>query len=271
MRVAVLGTGIMGAAMAKNIAAAGHDVVVWNRTRERAEATGLPAAGTAQEAVDGAEVVLTMLLDLDAVKEAVDGVDFGDAAWLQSSTIGLGVDELAEDHPNLVDAPVSGTKGPAEEGTLTIFLSGPSGLRDRVRPVADAVSARIVDVSDRVGDASRLKLVINAWLLTVAEGIAETMKLAEAAGLDDGLVLAALEGGPLDNPYLQLKGREIAQRSFEPQFKLETAHKDLHLVLELARQSGVDLPLTEAEDRQFERAIELGHGDEDLAATWYAS
>jgi 3-hydroxyisobutyrate dehydrogenase len=270
MRVAVLGTGIMGAAMAKNIAAAGHEVTVWNRTRARAEATGLPTAGSAQEAVDGVDVVLTMLLDLDAVKEAVDRVDFGDAAWLQSSTIGLGVEELAERHSNLVDAPVSGTKKPAEDGTLTVFLSGPAELRERVRPVADAVSARIVDVSDRVGDASRLKLVINAWLLTVAEGIAETMKLAEAAGLDDELVLDALKGGPLDSPYLQLKGREIAQRSFEPQFKLETAHKDLHLVQELAKHTGVDLPLTDAEDKQFERAIELGHGEDDLAATWYS-
>lgn len=271
MRVAVLGTGIMGAAMAKNIAAAGHDVVVWNRTRARAEATGLPTAETAQEAVSGADVVLSMLLDLDAVKEAVDGVDFGDAAWMQSSTIGLGVEELAESHPNLVDAPVSGTKKPAEDGTLTMMLSGPADLRDRVRPVADAVSSRIVDVSDRVGDASRLKLVINTWLLTVAEGVAEMMKLAEAAGLDDGIVLDTLQGGPLDSPYLQMKGKEIAQRSFEPQFKLETAHKDLHLVLELAGRVGVELALTEAADAKFERAIELGHGDDDLAATWYAS
>lgn len=270
MRVAVLGTGIMGGAMAKNIAAAGHQAIVWNRSRERAEATGLPIAGSAQEAVDGADVVLTMLLDLDAVKETVDGVDFGDTVWLQSSTIGLGVEELAERYSNLVDAPVSGTKKPAEEGTLTVFLSGPSELRERVRPVADAVSARIVDVSDRVGDASRLKLVINAWLLTVAEGVAETMKLAEASGLDAQLVLDALRGGPLDSPYLQLKGREIAQRSFDPQFKLETAHKDLHLVLDLAQRTGVSLPLAEAEDAQFERAIELGHGEEDLAATWYA-
>ena len=271
MRVAVLGTGIMGAAMAKNIAAAGHDVVVWNRTREHAEETGLPVAASAQEAVRDADVVLTMLRDLDAVKAAVDGVDFGDAVWMQSSTVGLGIEELAGRYPNMVDAPVSGTRGPAEEGKLTMLLSGPADLRERVRPVADAVSAKVVDVSDRVGDATRVKIVINAWLIVLVEGAAEAVSLAEAAGLDPAFVLDALKGGPLDSDFLQLKGREMVERSFDPQFKLETAHKDLHLVRELAARSGVDLALIDAADTRFERAIDLGHGDEDVGATWYAT
>ncbi|HEY6961776.1 MAG TPA: NAD(P)-binding domain-containing protein, partial [Gaiellaceae bacterium] len=180
MRVAVLGMGIMGSAMAKNVAGAGHDVVVWNRTRDKAEATGLEVSGSPQDAVRGADVVLTVLRDLEAVKDAMAGVDLAGAVWMQSSTVGLGIEELAGD---LVDAPVLGTRKPAEEGTLTTFLAGPAELRDRVRPVADAVSAKVVDVSDRVGDASRLKLVLNAWVLMLTEATAELLALAEAAGL----------------------------------------------------------------------------------------
>lgn len=271
MRVAVLGTGIMGAAMARNIAAAGHEVVVWNRTGEKARATGLPTAGSPQEAVRDAAVVVTMLRDLDAVQAAMEGVELGDAVWMQSSTVGLGIEQLAGSRPNVVDAPVLGTRKPAEEGTLTVFLSGPGELRERVRPVADAVSAKVVDVGDRIGEASRLKLAVNAWLLIVTEGAAEVLSLAQAAGLDPQLVLDTLAGGPLDSDYLQLKGGAMLKREFDSQFKLESAHKDLHLVRELAARSGVSLALIDAADPRFERAIELGHGDEDLAATWYAT
>ena len=200
MKVAVLGTGIMGAPMARNIAAAGHDVRVWNRTRERAEGTGLPVAASAQEAVDGSDVVVTVLRDLDAVKEATEGVDFGEAVWLQSSTVGLGIEELAG---SLVDAPVLGTRGPAEEGKLTVFMSGPAELRDRARPVAEAVAAKVVDVGDRVGDATRLKLAVNAWLVVLTEGAAEAIALAEAAGVGGQRLLETLKGGPMDSGYLR--------------------------------------------------------------------
>jgi 3-hydroxyisobutyrate dehydrogenase len=268
MKVAVLGTGIMGAAMARNIAAAGHEVRVWNRTRERAEATGLPVAASPQEAVLDADVVVTMLRDLDAVRETMDGVDLGDAAWMQSSTVGLGVEELGG---ALVDAPVLGTRKPAEEGALTVFLSGPGDLRERVRPVADAVAAKVVDLGDRIGDATRFKLVMNTWVLLLTEAVAELLAFADAAGLDPGRVLESLAGGPLDSGYLQLKGAAIVEEAFDPQFKLETALKDVGLVRELAERSGVELPAVEAAERQFARSVELGHGDEDMAATWYAT
>ena len=271
MRVAVLGTGIMGSAMARNVAAAGHDVVVWNRTAEKAEATGLAVAATPQEAVRGAAVVVTVLRDLDAVREALGGVDFGDAAWMQSSTVGLGIEELAALGAPLVDAPVLGTRQPAEEGKLTVVLSGPAELRDRVRPVAEAVSAKVVEVGDRVGDATRLKLAVNAWLIVLTEGAAEVIALAEAAGVGGERVLETLAGGPLDSGYLQLKGGAMLARSFEPQFKLETAHKDIGLVRELAARSGIRLALVDAADARFAEAIAEGHGDEDMAAVFLAT
>jgi 3-hydroxyisobutyrate dehydrogenase len=271
MRVAVLGTGIMGAAMARNIAAAGHDVVVWNRTRAKAEQTGLPVADTADIAVRSADVLLTALRDLDAVREVVSNLDLAGVAWMQSSTVGLRVGELASLGGRLVDAPVLGTRQPAEEGRLAVFLSGAAAARAAVRPVADAVAAQVVDVGDRVGDATRLKLVLNAWVLFQTESAAELLALAEAAGIPPRSVLETLAGGPTDSAYLQQKGAAIASRSFSAQFKLETALKDAELIEELAVETGVELPVLDAVVERFGRAVELGHGEEDMAATWYAS
>jgi 3-hydroxyisobutyrate dehydrogenase len=271
MRVAVLGTGIMGSAMAKNIAETGHDVVVWNRTRERAEATGLPVAETPQEAVTGSDVALTMLRDLDAVRSAVQDIDFGDTVWMQSSTVGLGIEELAALGWKMVDAPVSGTRQPAEEGKLTVLVSGPADARRAVAPVCEAIGSKTVDLGDRIGDASKLKLMLNVWVLVLAEGAVELIAFAEAAGLDPESVLGAIAGGPLDSPYFQLKGNEVVARRFDPQFKLETAHKDAGLIRELAARSGIDLALVDAIEDRFARAIAAGHGGEDLAASWYAT
>jgi 3-hydroxyisobutyrate dehydrogenase len=271
MRVAVLGTGIMGAAMAKNIAAAGHDVVVWNRTRERAEATGLPVAATPQEAVTGSDVALTMLRDLAAVREAVNDVDFGDSVWMQSSTVGLGIEELAALGWTMLDAPVLGTRKPAEEGKLTVLLSGPADARRTVTPVCDAIGSKTVDLGDRIGAATRLKLVLNMWVLILVESAAELIAFAEAAGVDPNLVLSTFQGTSLDSPYLQQKGKAIIEQQFEPQFKLETAHKDVLLIRELAERSGVDLALVDAIEDRFARAIAAGHGDKDMSATWYAT
>ncbi|MDX6426609.1 MAG: 3-hydroxyisobutyrate dehydrogenase [Gaiellaceae bacterium] len=271
MKVGVLGTGIMGAGMAKNIAAAGHDVVVWNRTRERAEATGLPVAATPQEAVTGRDVAVTMLRDLDAVREAVADVDFGESVWMQSSTVGLGIEELAALGWTMLDAPVLGTRAPAEEGKLTVLLAGPADARRTVAPICNAIGTKTVELGDRIGDASKLKLVLNMWVLILVEAAAELVALAEAAGVDPNLVLSAFQGGPLESPYLQLKARAIIERQFEPSFKLETAHKDAGLIRELAARSGVDLAFVDAIEDRFSRAIAAGHGDEDMAAAWYAS
>lgn len=274
MRVAVLGTGIMGAAMAQNAAKA-HDVVVWNRSREKAEATGLQTAGTPQEAVAGAEVVVTVLRDVDAVRETVDGLDFGGAVWMQSSTVGLGIEELAGVADRLgatmVDAPVLGTRGPAEAGELQVLVAGPAEARRRIAPVCDAVGRQTIDLGDEVGAASRLKLVVNGWLVDVMEAIAETVSFAQAAGVDPQAFLDLVKGGPLDMGYLQLKAKAILDGTFEPQFKLEGAAKDIRLIRELAARSGIELAEVEAAQRRFEQAVGDGHGDEDMSAVWYAT
>lgn len=274
MRVAVLGTGIMGAGIAKNVAKA-HDVVVWNRSREKAEATGLEVAGTPQAAVAGADVAVTVLRDADAVRETVEGVDFGDTVWMQSSTVGLGIEELAgvaeRLGATLVDAPVLGTRGPAEAGELQVLVSGPAEARRRIEPICDAIGSQTVDLGDEVGAASRLKLVVNSWLFDVMEAIAETISFAQAAGVEPQAFLDLVSGGPLDMGYLQLKGKAILEGTFEPQFKLEGATKDIRLIRELAARSGIELAEVEAAQRRFEQAVGEGHGDEDMSAVWYAT
>jgi 3-hydroxyisobutyrate dehydrogenase len=277
VRVAVLGTGTMGAPMARNVARAGHEVRAWNRTRERAEplaADGIAVCDTAEEAVRGAEVVVTIVADGEAVASLVEPVlgAFGDAAWAQMSTVGLrALDRLAAMAQDagvaLVDAPVSGTRQPAETGELVVLASGPAQARERCAPVFDAVGAKTVDLGDRVGEATRMKLVLNAWLVALVEGLAESIQLAEGLGVDPAQFLEIIDGGPLGPPYAKLKGTMMIERSYEPSFSLRWALKDARLVDEAARDAGLDLPLARTIAARMADAVEAGHGDEDMAAT----
>jgi 3-hydroxyisobutyrate dehydrogenase len=282
--VAVLGAGgTMGGAMARNVMAAGMTVRAWNRTRERAEALagdGAHLAATPAEAADGADVVLTMLADGDAVIGAMDGDDGAlramadGAVWLQTSTIGEEATArcvaLAEGAGvPFVDAPVLGTKAPAEQGALIVLASGPDAVRERVRPVLDAIGQRTMWVGD-AGAGTRLKLVTNAWILAVVEGAAEAIALAEGLGLDPSLLVEAVADGPLDLPYLRMKAAAIADRDFSPSFRLALAAKDAVLVEDAARARGMDLPLAATIARRLAEAVEA-HGDEDVAATYLTS
>ncbi|HYZ81886.1 MAG TPA: NAD(P)-dependent oxidoreductase, partial [Solirubrobacteraceae bacterium] len=220
--VAVLGAGsVMGFAMARNIARGGVEVRAWNRSREKAEPLtedGAQVYGSPAEAAQGADIILTMVADADAVISCMDGADGAlgadyadDAIWLQMSTIGIeGTErcaELARDTGvEFVDAPVLGTKQPAEEGKLIVLASGPDRVRDRVQPLFDLIGQRTMWVGG-AGAGTRLKLATNSWVLTVVEGAAESLALAEGLGVDPQLVLEALSGGPLDLPYLQMKGK----------------------------------------------------------------
>ena len=277
MRVAVLGTGIMGAPMARNLRAAGHEVSAWNRSPEKAALDGIDAAGSIAEAVSGADVVVTMLADGDAV-EAVTGEAFAamDGAVLaQMSTIGVAATERvaerarAADVP-FVDAPVLGTKQPAEQGALIVLASGPDDVRDGVAPVFDAVGAKTLWLGD-AGAGSRLKLVINTWLLSLTEGLAEAIALAGELGVDPQTFLDTIDGGPIGAPYAQLKGKLMIDGDFPPSFPLDLALKDARLALAAAEERGLRLGALAGVAEQMERAVEAGHGREDMAATIHAS
>jgi 3-hydroxyisobutyrate dehydrogenase len=278
--VAVVGTGTMGAPMARNLAAAGLEVRAWNRNQERAAPLaehGVTVCDTPQEAVEGAEIVVTMLADGDAVAQVAEGLEFPeDAVWAQMSTVGIeGTDRLVAVAGRAgvayVDAPVLGTKAPAEEGKLTVLAAGDPQARERCAPVFEAVGATTVDLGDQPGAATRMKLVLNAWLVALVEGLAEAVSLAEGLELDPEQFLEIIDGGPIGPPYAKMKGAMMVARSYEPSFSLALAAKDARLALDAAARAGLELPALVAIRDQLERAVEDGHGDEDMAAAVEAS
>jgi 3-hydroxyisobutyrate dehydrogenase len=278
-KVAVLGTGTIGEPIARNLARAGFDVTVWNRTREKAEPLaedGATVCDTAAEAAQGAEIVLTVLADSEVTAETVEEVTFADAAiWAQMATVGVdGAERLAElareKSVEFVDAPVLGTRQPAEEGKLVVLASGSDDALDRCEPVFQAIGQKTRRLG-LVPTGSKLKMVTNLWLLAVTEGAAEAIALAEGLGLDPREFFSTMEGSQIDTPYLHLKGEAMLERKLEPSFKLELAAKDSALVVEAADRAGVDTRLARAVHAAFERGIELGHGDEDMAAVYFAA
>jgi 3-hydroxyisobutyrate dehydrogenase len=273
----------MGLPMARNIAQAGMDVRAWNRSREKAEPLaedGVEVLDTAAESATGASIVLTILSDADAVTSAMEGADGALAGaedgniWLQMSTIGIEGTErcaaLADQRGlTLVDAPVVGTKQPAEQGKLTVLASGPDDVRERCEPIFDSISQKAVWLGE-AGAGTRMKLVINSWLLSLVEGLAETVAFAEGIDIDPAQFLETIAGGPIDNAYAQMKGKMMIERSFEPAFKLELAAKDARLVLEAAQRHDLDLPMLDAIRSQLEQAAEQ-HGEKDMSAAYLAS
>jgi 3-hydroxyisobutyrate dehydrogenase len=276
--VAVLGTGTMGAPMARNLAAAGFPVRAWNRSPEKAEPlaeAGVHVAASPAEAVEGADVVLTMLFDVTAVLETMEdaaGALGADAVWVQASTVGVAGEQrlsalAAELGITYVDAPVLGTKQPAEKGALVVLAAGPEEVRQRLAPLFDAVGQRTMWVGE-AGAATRLKLVANAFTLTVLEGVAQSLSMAQALGLDPTLFLEAVEGGAMDAPYVQLKGAAMVNGRFDAAFSLAGAFKDAGLIEEAMAAHGVDTGVIRAIRGHQERSLAAGHGDEDMAATY---
>jgi len=250
-------------------------VRAWNRTAERAAPlaeAGAVVAASPREAAEGASIVLTMLTDADAVLDTAAAA-LGDAeVWVQMSTVGVEGAErcatLAAEHGvALVDAPVLGSRQPAEDGALIVLASGPEQVRERVDPLFDAVGARTWWLGE-AGSGQRLKLVANTWVLAVVEGLAETLLLAEGLGVPPRSFLDAIAGGPLDCGYAQLKGKAMIEREFPPAFPLRHAAKDLRLIEDAAGRHELDLPLVEAIAARFAEGVQAGHGDLDMSATF---
>jgi 3-hydroxyisobutyrate dehydrogenase len=262
MEVALLGTGIMGGGIARNLVAAGHDLRVWNRTREKAEAIhGATVADSPADAARGADVLVTMLADGPAVEAAVADLGGFDGLWLQMSTVGVEwTEKLAARGLPFVDAPVLGSRQPAEAGELTVLAAGP---RDpRAEDVFDAVGAKTIWL-DEVGDATRLKLAFNLYLLLLLPALAQTLELCRRLGIDPGRFLDAVQGTGVDFPYAQTRGRALAAGDYSTNFPLELARKDLALALEAG---GEGMPLAETVLELYDRAIAEGRGRDDMIA-----
>ncbi|MFI6598294.1 NAD(P)-dependent oxidoreductase [Nonomuraea sp. NPDC050536] len=277
--VALLGTGIMGAAMGRNLLKAGHDLRVWNRTKEKAqslEADGATLAGDPAEAVAGADVVITMLNDGDAVRRAIEAAAPGLRAgqvWAQMSTVGVvAIERLAEfarEHGLVfVDAPVQGTRQPAEAGTLVVLAGGPAD--PRLDSVFSAVGSKTLWVGD-VGAATRLKLTTVGFGIALTSVLAEVLGLAKGLGVDLAQFREVITGGPMDSPYLQAKLKAVSEGDFTPSFSVSNAEKDTRLIAEAAEQAGVVVDLARAAGDRFRRAEALGHGEEDMVDGYFAS
>src|SRR5690242_142063 len=274
--VAVLGIGAMGHGMAASALRAGIPTIVWNRRMEAARdlaELGAEVAPSAADAARRAAIVVTMVTDADAVisvarDQGMLAALAPGAIWAQMSTIGVaGIDRVAAvaraERPDvmLLDAPVSGSRDPAERGELTIFASGPGEARVRVAPLFGALGLRTIWAGE-AGAGTRLKLVNNTWLAFATEAVATSVALAHRLGLATVTVVDALGGSPLVSAWQAAKLQRIAGGEFSAQFALSLALKDVHLALEAA--GGERFAVLACLAGEWQQAVDQGLGGQDL-------
>ncbi len=280
MRVAFLGLGIMGRPMAANLARAGHELTVWNRTAAKAESFaeehGAAAAPTPADAARGAEALVTMVVDVPEVEsvlfgergaaEALEGgalaIDMSTIAPRASRAIG---ERLAQQGVEFLDAPVTGSRPRAEDGTLTIMIGGTEQTFERGRPLFEAMGERVVRIGES-GHGSMAKVVANTVTAINAAALAEALTMARAAELDLDAWLEVARPGSSGSTMMELKARPMIEGDFEPLFKLEQMLKDVRHCLDEARSLGIELRLAEIAEKLYAEAADAGHGGEDFAA-----
>lgn len=278
MRVAFIGTGTMGAAMARTIAAAGHELAVYNRTREKAESlaeVGATVHDSPAEAVAGADAIVTMLLDGPTTLEhaarflpaAAAGASWWQAATISETEVGQLVG-LAEQHGvGFCDGPVLGTRKPAEDGALVVLAAGHDPVLDALEPLFAAAGSRTQRQGPVPGAATRLKLVANHWIGSVLLGLADTVALAGGLGVEPQAFLDAIAGSAIDVGYAGAKVPMMASGDFQPvAFSASGALKDARLILDAAAAVDVDLGVTPTVVQRLQAAVDAGHGADDMAA-----
>jgi 3-hydroxyisobutyrate dehydrogenase len=277
VRVGLLGVGLMGSAMAHRLLERGIAVTAWDRDSEHLRALeghGGQAAAAPSEVVSGAGVVITMLptaaVILDLVEPLLEKWPER-TIWLQMSSVGAAesdqLTQIAEAHAvTLVDAPVSGSTHPAEQGELTILASGPDSARAAVEPIFDALASRMLWVGE-AGMGSRLKMAANHWMITMVGALAESMHLCQAMGLDQQQFIELLDGGPLGSVYAVQKLQEMRRHEYPAGFPVRLALKDLQLVREVEQSSQAAMPLLDVVLERFMTASQ-DLADQDLAAIY---
>ena len=277
VRVGLLGVGLMGAAMAHRLLDQGIGVIAWDRDSEHLrdlEGRGGESAHEPGDVMQGAAVVITMLptaeIVLDVVRPLLEDWPEG-TIWLQMSSVGAAeadrLTEAAEARAvTLVDAPVSGSTHPAQEGQLTILASGPDSARDALKPIFDALASRVLWVGV-AGMGSRLKLAANHWMITMVAALSESMHLCRAMGLDQQQFVALLDGGPLGSPYAMQKLDEMRRHDYPAGFPVRLALKDLELVGEVEHGTQAAMPLLDVVRERF-AAANADFADDDLAAIY---
>jgi 3-hydroxyisobutyrate dehydrogenase len=277
VRVGLLGVGLMGSAMAGRLLDQGVAVTAWDRTPDHLhdlESRGADSAKEPADVVAGASAVITMLPTADVILEMVEPLLDAwnpETIWLQISSVGADeADQLtrvAEAHNvTIVDAPVSGSTHPAEEGQLTILASGPDSARPTLEPIFAALASRVIWAGE-AGMGSRLKLAANHYMITMVAALAESMHLCKAMGLSQELFIELLDGGPLGSIYGMQKLNEMRRHEYPAGFPVRLARKDLKLVREVEDGSRATMPLL---DVVLERFAAAGQdlADQDLAAIY---
>lgn len=271
--------------MARNAARAdGLRVRGWSvplADAERLACDGVEVFPTAAAATRGADIVITVVPDTAAIESFAVGEDgflgaLGpEAIWIQSSTVGVaGADRLvalaAEHGATLVDAPLLGSRLPAERAELIMLASGEDAAIDRCEPLFAAISSRVVRLGP-AGNGSRMKMVTNGWIMSTVAAVSEAMALATSLGLDGAGFLAGIEGTALDMGYAQTKGRMMLSGEYPAQMRLANGAKDARLASDAAREVGLRGAVVGAAAQLMTRGCELGHGDDDMAATYFAA
>jgi 3-hydroxyisobutyrate dehydrogenase len=278
-KIALLGLGLMGSGMAGRLLDAGYPLSIWNRTPGKTQALadrGAEVAKSPRDAAKGAEVVISMLADVPVCRDVWTGrgealVDAAPGTILvESSTVTVEwieeLDRAAKDHGcELVDAPVTGSKGQAAAGQLLFLAGGQTSTLDKITPILKAMGRDVVHVGP-VGSGARLKLINNFLSGSQAAALAEALSLIERSGLDIDKALGVLTEGAPGSPLVKLLSGRMTQRQYEPQFLLRLMAKDLRYAVSEADHHDLDLDMGRAALRVFEHAITAGQGEEDMAA-----
>jgi len=284
MKFGYIGMGIMGSAMAKNLLSAGHQVAIWNRTPDTANCQELLEAGatmaeSAAAAVAQSDVCFACLSDPAAalavvfgaggVLEGVAGKDYVDMSTVDEATSQRIAEAVAAKGGRFLEAPVSGSKKPAIDGTLIILAAGDRALYDKALPALDIMGKKSLFLGD-VGSGARMKLVVNMIMGSMVTAFSEGLSLAGKAGLSQEQVLEVLDLGAMANGLFKLKGPQMMRRSFPPAFPLKHQQKDMRLALALGDDLAQPLPVAAAANETFKKAREMGFDDADMAAVYNA-
>jgi len=276
MRVAFLGLGIMGRPMAANLVKAGHDVAVWNRTPGKEPARARPASSPADAARD-AEVVWMCVADTAAVEQLLfgeDGVEnavASGAVIVDSSTISPSAtlhfaERLRSRGADYIDAPITGSKIGAESGQLIFMAGGSEDTLARLQPLFGAMGKAVFRMGD-LGKGQSAKLALNLMIALTYEGFAEGLTLATKLGVQADKLLELINATMVRSGVVDYKAPFVLRRDFSPNFPLRLMHKDIHLMLDAAREVRVKLPGLETVEEIYEIATEEGQSDLDYAAT----
>ncbi len=281
MRLGFVGLGIMGAPMALNLLKGGHELTVWNRTAAACEplrAAGAAVAETAAATAAASDITFAMLADPEAALAVADGPEgicaglrpgagYVDMSTVDAATSAQVAAAVAAVAGRFVEAPVSGTKAPAEQGTLIILAAGDRELYDQAAPALDLMGKKRVFLG-AVGQGARMKLVVNMIMGGMMTAFCEGLALAGNSDLDPEELLAILEAGALANPMFRGKGPNMIAGHFGVAFPLKHMQKDLRLALALGQEQAVALPTATAANDRFTAALTAGDGNLDFSAVW---